>query len=188
MTRKLSINWFRLNRYLHRDFGYLAIGLTIVFAVSGIAVNHIDDWNPNYQVERIEKKIYVLNSLPEPELNEEIIQLFSINQAIKASYWETSQHYKLFLGDGGTLSANFINDTVVYEKISERVVLKQFNTIHLNEVKYGWIIFSDIYAGILLFLAISSLFMVKGKYSPWRPRKGWLVLLGIFIPTIYMFV
>ena len=38
----------RIRRYLrplHRDFGYLIVGLTFVYAISGLAVNHIDDWN-----------------------------------------------------------------------------------------------------------------------------------------------
>ena len=30
--------------------------LTIVYAVSGIAVNHINDWNPNYTFERVEQR------------------------------------------------------------------------------------------------------------------------------------
>jgi len=41
---------------------------------------------------------------------------------------------------------------------------------------------------LLIFLAISSLFMVKGKYSPWRMRKGWLVILGCAIPAVYFYL
>ena len=32
-------------RAIHRDVGYVAVGLTFVYALSGIAVNHITDWN-----------------------------------------------------------------------------------------------------------------------------------------------
>ena len=40
-------------RALHRDLGYLAVGLTLVYAVSGLAVNHLADWDPNFaNVER----------------------------------------------------------------------------------------------------------------------------------------
>jgi|GEM_PF-216128 len=38
----------RLMRGLHRDAGALAVGLTIVYAISGLAVNHVLDWNPSY--------------------------------------------------------------------------------------------------------------------------------------------
>ncbi|MEZ4403798.1 MAG: hypothetical protein R3B06_27495 [Kofleriaceae bacterium] len=37
--------WFRI---VHRDVGYAAVALIIAYAVSGLAVNHIEDWNPNY--------------------------------------------------------------------------------------------------------------------------------------------
>jgi hypothetical protein len=36
-------------RAVHRDLGYLAVGLTIVYALSGLAVNHIADWDPNFR-------------------------------------------------------------------------------------------------------------------------------------------
>jgi hypothetical protein len=35
-------------RSLHRDAGYLVVGLTFVYALSGLAVNHIADWDPNF--------------------------------------------------------------------------------------------------------------------------------------------
>ena len=33
---------------LHREIGFLVVGLTIVYAVSGIAVNHAHHWDANY--------------------------------------------------------------------------------------------------------------------------------------------
>jgi len=188
LSRKKKINWFRLNRNLHRDFGYLVIGLTIVFAVSGIALNHVKDWNPNYQVERLTHKMVLNPKQSDAQLNEALLAMFPINMQIKATYWETPKRYKLFFDSGGTLTANFAHEIAIYEKITARPILKKFNTLHLNELKFGWIIFSDIYAGLLIFLAISSLFMVKGKYSPWRMRKGWLVILGCAIPAGYFYL
>ncbi|MDA3778792.1 MAG: peptidase, partial [Bacteroidales bacterium] len=38
----------KLNRNIHRDLGYIFFGLTVIYAMSGIALNHLDDWNPNY--------------------------------------------------------------------------------------------------------------------------------------------
>ena len=187
MTNKLAINWFKLNRTLHRDIGYLCIGLTLVFAVSGIALNHIADWNPNYIVERVEKPFYGKSTQTDAQLNKALLALFPYNDAVKASYWESVQHYKLFFKDGGSLSVNFSKQLAVYEHIRERVMFKQFNTLHLNEAKKGWLVFSDIYAGLLIFLALSSLFMVKGKYSPWRLKRGWLVIVGGLIPLFYIF-
>ena len=39
------------SRILHRDIGYFFIGTTIIYGLSGIALNHMNDWNPNYKVE-----------------------------------------------------------------------------------------------------------------------------------------
>lgn len=188
MIKRLSINWFKLNRTLHRDIGYLCIGLTIVFAVSGIALNHIGDWNPNYIVERVKKNFINKNSLPDDQLNKELLALFPFKEPIKTTYWESVQVYKLFFKGGSTLTANFLEKTATYEHIRKRAVFKEFNTLHLNDAKKGWLVFSDIYAGLLLFLALSSLFMVKGKNSPWRLKRGWLVIVGGLIPIIYIFV
>lgn len=49
-ARERGIPWRRWSIVLHRDVGYLAVALTIAYAISGIAVNHIADWNPNYRV------------------------------------------------------------------------------------------------------------------------------------------
>ena len=43
------MDWRQGFRAVHRDLGYIVVSLTIAYALSGIAVNHIDDWNPNYR-------------------------------------------------------------------------------------------------------------------------------------------
>lgn len=188
MIKVSSINWFKLNRTLHRDIGYLCIGLTLVFAISGIALNHIGDWNPNYIVERSEKHFFAKNDTSDKELNTELAALFPDSAPIKATYWESVTQYKLFFKDGGAITVNFEKETAVYEHFKERPIFREFNTLHLNEAKRGWIVFSDIYAGLLIFLALSALFMVKGKYSPWGLKRGWLVIVGGLIPLIYIFL
>ena len=42
-------HWRPLLRSLHRDAGYLAVGFTVIYALSGLAVNHIADWDPNFR-------------------------------------------------------------------------------------------------------------------------------------------
>src|SRR5579872_1781489 len=43
------IKWRLLLRAVHRDVGYTAVGLTFVYALSGLAVNHVADWDPNFE-------------------------------------------------------------------------------------------------------------------------------------------
>jgi len=188
LAKRHSINWFRLNRELHRDIGYFCVGLTLVFAISGIALNHVRDWNPNYIVERIERTVEISDQLNDDELNQILLSSFAIKIPIKANYWESKVHYKLFFDGGGSLAVNLQSGKAVFESIKPRHVFKEFNRLHLNEARNNWIIFSDMYAGLLLFLSISGLFMVKGKYSAWGWRKSWLVITGGAIPLVYIFM
>ena len=42
--KKRKARWRPWLRAVHRDVGYVAVGLTFVYALSGLAVNHITDW------------------------------------------------------------------------------------------------------------------------------------------------
>ena len=47
------MNGFRkVCRWLHRELGFFAVGLTLVYAISGIAVNHVHHWDPEPRVVR----------------------------------------------------------------------------------------------------------------------------------------
>jgi hypothetical protein len=52
--RKRWRGWLRA---IHRDFGYLAVGFTLIYALSGIAINHITDWDPNFHAS--EKTLHI---------------------------------------------------------------------------------------------------------------------------------
>ncbi|MCK5032361.1 MAG: hypothetical protein KAS18_01980, partial [Calditrichia bacterium] len=54
MNGKIIRKW---NRVIHRDLGYLAVGLTLIYAISGFVVNHVQDWNPNYEISHIKSNI-----------------------------------------------------------------------------------------------------------------------------------
>ncbi|HIE15490.1 MAG TPA: hypothetical protein EYP69_01050, partial [Bacteroidales bacterium] len=45
------MKWRKLNRILHRDLGYFFTGMILIYAISGLAINHLRDWNPSYHVE-----------------------------------------------------------------------------------------------------------------------------------------
>ncbi len=183
-----GINWFKLNRQLHRDIGYLSIGLTIVFAVSGVALNHIRDFNPNYAVTRLEQPVKADLTQSDAQLNQMLLTAFDIDDKVKASYWESRKTYKLFFDGGHTLTLYAAANKAVYEAIKARPILPEFNRLHLNEARKGWVVFSDIYAVFLLYLALSALFMVKGKYGAFGRRRVWLIVFGAFVPLFYIFV
>src|SRR5262249_49533252 len=47
--KKSKFSFRAWNRAIHRDIGHIAVGLTVVYAVSAIAVNHIKEWEPNFE-------------------------------------------------------------------------------------------------------------------------------------------
>ena len=54
---RLSPAQRKLLRALHRDVGYIAVGLTLVYALSGLALNHIQDWDPNFRQIKVEHRL-----------------------------------------------------------------------------------------------------------------------------------
>src|SRR5215470_4292282 len=46
--RRRRRQWRPLLRAIHRDVGYVIVGLTLIYAASGLAVNHIGQWDPNF--------------------------------------------------------------------------------------------------------------------------------------------
>ena len=47
------MKWRKINLVLHRDIGYLCVGLTLAYSISGITLNHISPgFNPSYLIEK----------------------------------------------------------------------------------------------------------------------------------------
>ncbi|MEM5550064.1 PepSY-associated TM helix domain-containing protein [Pseudoalteromonas neustonica] len=184
-----TTNWYKLNRSLHRDVGYFCVGLILIFSVSGIAVNHKDDWNPNYRVDvtHIDAAGTQWHEENDSELILQVLSHVEANVEVKASYWSAKDEFKVFLKNGNNLSVNLAISSITYERIEARHIFQAFNRLHLNETKESWVIFSDIFAGLLIFLALSGLFMVKGKYSPLGVKSLWIGL-GILLPAGYIFL
>jgi len=67
------------------------------------------------------------------------------------------------------------------ELLKKRPFLFQINKIHLAQTGRLWIWISDAMAIFMLFVAISGLFLLKGKYGI-TGRGLWLTALGVIIP------
>jgi hypothetical protein len=51
------VSWRQLNRAVHRDVGYLCAGLTVVYALTGVLLNHLHDWNPHWKREPVAARV-----------------------------------------------------------------------------------------------------------------------------------
>ncbi|MBU0473661.1 MAG: PepSY-associated TM helix domain-containing protein [Bacteroidetes bacterium] len=182
------IKWRRLIRVLHRDIGYVAATLTVIYSISGIAVNHINDWNPNYIVEKnlisikpIHDSVYTAI-----EAKQYVVSELNITDSIK-SYFRTSPHEIDIFLEGKTFSANLTTGDVIVESIGNRRGFKESNFLHLNKVKNLWTWIADLFAVALIFLAISGFFMIKGKQG-FFGRGKWFLLLGTVIPILFLVI
>jgi hypothetical protein len=154
------MKWRKLNNILHRDFGYFFAGLTIIYAISGIAVNHINDWNPNYIIER--KTI----DLKYDQINDDNVKLILNQFGVKTKKYKKLQTdinlTQIFLKDK-TISINTNTKKVYFESVQKRTVFQAFNKLHLNHVKSFWTYFADLYAFALILLSITGFLYLKVK-------------------------
>ncbi len=178
------MNWRKWNNILHRDIGYLAVGLTIIYAISGIAVNHVEDWNPSYQIQKVTVKAAPLTEFKPETLVEQVRRHLNIAEVPESSFRPSPQEIHLFFNNK-TLKWNLKTGVGEWEVVQKRPFLYEFNFLHLNHAKRWWTFFADLYAIALLFLAISGMFVLKGK-NGLAGRGKWLTAIGFLIPIFFL--
>jgi hypothetical protein len=181
-TRK-RFQWRALLRAVHRDAGYAAVGLTFVYASSGIAVNHVADWDPNFHNATSTHELG--GPLPEDDAaaSRFVLDRLGIHDAPRESYREGDQFEVLF--EHRTLHVTAATGHVVDEGQKPRFLLRASNWLHLNRGKKAWKYFADAYAVGLLFLATSGMFMLAGKKGLFG-RGIFFVASGIALPVVYV--
>ena len=175
-----------LLRAIHRDAGYLAVGLTLVYASSGLAVNHIAAWDPNF---RNYETTHHLGPLAAPASDDaamakEVRGKLGVSDEPREVYRVSPDQLDI-LFEHRTLHVSPTTGDVFDEGQKPRFLLRVANWLHLNRGKKAWTYAADAYAAALLFLAISGMFMIKGPKGL-VGRGAVLVLLGIAIPTAYV--
>lgn len=173
--------WFRI---VHRDFGYLFFGVTLIYAISGIAINHLDDWNPNYVITTTKVETNLSQGASKAEVLD-MLESFGERNKYKNHYFPDNNNLKIFLKDGN-FYVNLNSGKGLIEKNKRRAMFREMNYLHYNPVKW-WTWFSDLYAGALIALAITGIFLVRGKRGI-TGRGAWLSILGIIIPIIFLFI
>ena len=180
------MNIYQLNRALHRDFGYFFAAMTIIYAISGIALNHRKDWNPNYIIERTEHQVNIPANFRTDEkkaVNEILKQINQENNSRKY-YFPAAEELKIFMSSGGSVIVNLTTGKLLFENLIKRPVFHQINFLHYNPGQL-WLWFSDFFCVVLILLAIGGLFMRKGKNGITR-RGALLTAAGLIIPIILL--
>jgi hypothetical protein len=178
--------WRRWNRIIHRDVGYFCVALTLVYAVSGIAVNHIDDWNPNYVVAREERRFEPVSVSDQETMVLQLVSRLALPGPPKASFRRNPEQIQLFY-DGWSVVADAPAGTATIERTRRRFLLFDANYLHLNRPKGLWTWAADIYAGLLGLLAVTGIFILHGRQGL-GGRGKWFILAGLAVPVVFLIV
>lgn len=172
---------------LHRDIGYFFIGTSLIYALSGIALNHLNDWNPSYSVRSVAIKTSL--NVGKGASKETILQLVTEEGdglSYKSHYYPEQNLVKIFLKGGSNLIVDTETGIGRAEFLKRRPLFYEVNFLHYNPNDW-WMWFSDVFAVALIILALTSFFMVKGKKGA-TGRGGIYIALGFVIPIIFLII
>ena len=174
--------WRAWLRAVHRDFGYLAIGFTVIYAISGIAQNHIEDWG-DVSYKATERTI-TIPPIPDAVPDREAIAKVAAaaqHGGTPTSKLRAGDEIRLEYANGDKVTA--IGTHVTIQTRSRRVFIGAANWLHTARQKNGWKYVADVFALLLLYLAISGIFMIKGKLGL-KGRGAVLISIGVAVPVV----
>jgi len=184
IQRKKRLNFRPWLRALHRDIGYFAVGLTIVYATSGIAVNHLKDWDPNFRQVNLTHHVALPLPIDDDAASKRTLDALGVHETPREVYRASESQLDIVF-DKRTFHVDTTSGVVHEEGQSARPLLRIANWLHLNRGKKAWTYVADFYATFLLFLAISGLFMIPGKKGL-LGRGAIVALLGAAVPIVYV--
>jgi hypothetical protein len=177
--------WRAWLRAVHRDFGYLAIGFTVIYAVSGIAQNHIEDIGDlSFKTSERELTIATIaDDVPDDVAIQRVASAVDLGNPTET--FRAGDEIRLTYAGGTNVTALGDTGHVTIQARSQRFFLGAANWLHRARNKPAWKYVSDVFALMLLYLAISGVFMIKGKLGL-RGRGAILISLGIAVPVVYV--
>ena len=163
------------SRIIHRDLSFFFAGMILIYAISGIVMNHRDSINPHYTVTRTE------DLSDKSKVNEKVILalLEPLNEAgnFTKYYYPKPDRIKVFLKGGSSLVVNTRTKDAVYEGVKRRPLISSMVQLHFNPGKW-WTWFADAFA-------VSGMVMIKGPKGLWG-RGGIELVGGILIPILFL--
>lgn len=196
--KKLSVRF----REWHRDLGYLVIGITIIYSLSGIVLSFRDlhlfenkyilksSIQKNIQdIDVLKKEITI--AFEEPQSNEIPEHILKKAKVDELSLIEETNNNLRF-----QVSNKKFNKFITYDKNSGGLeyslsgypaFIQTLVNAHKSSSKDKWSYLALAYSIILFFLSVSAIFMVKGKYG-FQKRGVYLTLAGIVLIIIFLYI
>ena len=176
-------------RSIHKDFAYFYIGLIIAFSVSGIILNHRQDWYPmDYTYEQRDVELTIPTEISQLDTKEYILD--------QTKTWEIGSDYdghrigneklRIYFKDNiiADLDVKTGKGTVEFKR--KVPVIGHTMYLHKSTDKL-WIWYSDIFGVAMLVIAFTGLFIPVSKNG--FKSRGWkLAVLGLIFPFIFLFI
>ena len=181
------MNWRRLNRAVHRDVGYLCAGLTVVYALTGVLLNHLHDWNPHWKREAVAAQVAApppAGRFADADLARILAELGEREKPI-GTFFRSPVELRIFFDGGRFLAVDLPTGRVSGEILRERRLLAFLDALHLNRAGRAWTWLADTYAAALVLLALTGLFVLKGKNGITR-RGAALTMAGLALPALLL--
>lgn len=182
--KKGRSTWRGYNRAIHRDLGHVAVGLTLIYAISGLAVNHILDWDPSFVAYSEARELGGPITGTDEEAAAAVMKQLGVTGTPRDVYRADPSDLQVVL-DKRTLHVNTANGHVIDEGQRPRFFLRVVNWLHLSRGKKAWTVIADVYAVGLILLAFSGLLMMPGRRGL-LGRGGLFLLAGIAVPIAYV--
>lgn len=204
------MRWRRTLLWLHRDVGYFCVGLIVLYAVSGVAVNHRHHWDYNFSIDRQTLEIGPPEALLGPSaasfdaatradpgalaragqdaLVTAIAARVAQGEKPRKVFWRAADRLSLFFGPGDGHVVDYLpaSGKVEASRKQDRLLIRAFNRLHLNEKHGAWTWLADAFAVAMLFLAFSGALILRGRKGI-LGRGGVLALLGVVVPILGLF-
>ena len=163
----------RWSRNVHRELSFFFSGMLLIYAVSGLVMNHRDTINPNYSVEQ--RRYVVGEPLPARDrlTRDDVVRLLApLDEADNYTkhYFPESDVLKVFLKGGSSLTVRLSDGEAFYEKLTRRPVLGAMTRLHYNPGRW-WTWFSDLFAVGLVAIVASGLLLLKGPKGASGTRR-----------------
>lgn len=173
-------NWRKYNYNLHRDLGFFFCGLILIYAISGILLNHRKEFGSGN-----EKQYTKLELKPEfiaPTNSIEAKACLEMLGLDKNSYLKfRNNHNKtmIVLNNGGFVVINELNGKA-HLSTKKRSLIYYIDAFHTNSLKY-WKLIADVLAIGLILLCITGVLVIKKLKS----RQIWMIIVGVSIPILF---
>lgn len=177
----------RWARIIHRDLSYFFAGVVIIYAVSGIVLNHKRDFNSDYSIRRSE--VQLPGTFPQlqevdSQTAREMLRAVDPDARYAKHYASGEDRIKIFVAGGSILEVELQSGKAVYEKLTRRPIISSMNRLHYNPNRW-WTRFSDVFAVSLLLITLTGLVMVPGR-NGLKGRGGIELAAGIAIPILFL--